>query len=380
MRRIFLPAVAALILFEAATVYFIMPLPGSQRIRSLEAAYLIYQWRWPVRAILGALTLAGAVGRLRSGGARRVVGVGLGLAAVVAYMVNFRMAADQIFRQPSRVTLAPRERNQVALDRLVVGIEVGGKARAYPLQFIGYHHQVRDTIAGRPILVSYCTVCRTGRVFRPEVDGVAETFRLVGMDRFNAMFEDRTTGTWWRQANGQAVVGPRKGATLAEIPSHQMSLQTWLSLYPASLVMQADSAFLGEYAKDYAYENGTSRKALTGTDPRSWQEKSWVIGIEADGKSRAYDWNRLGLEGVINDVVGHTPIVLAVASDGVSFFAFVRPDTATRFSLLADSLRAPDGTPYAFNGKSRSGTLVPINASQEFWHSWRTFHPDTDRY
>jgi hypothetical protein len=39
-------------------------------------------------------------------------------------------------------------------------------------------------------MITYCTVCRTGRVFSPDVDGKPETFRLVGMDHFNAMFED----------------------------------------------------------------------------------------------------------------------------------------------------------------------------------------------
>ena len=83
------------------------------------------------------------------------------------------------------------------MARLVVGVEIDGDARAYPVQFIGYHHQVRDTVHGAPVIVSFCTVCRTGRVFRPVVDGHPESFRLVGMDHFNAMFEDSTTGSWW---------------------------------------------------------------------------------------------------------------------------------------------------------------------------------------
>ncbi|MFX5562960.1 DUF3179 domain-containing (seleno)protein, partial [Acinetobacter baumannii] len=64
---------------------------------------------------------------------------------------------------------------------------------AYPIQFIGYHHQVVDTVGGEPIIATYCTVCRTGRIFSSTVDGVPEKFRLVGMDHFNAMFEDART-------------------------------------------------------------------------------------------------------------------------------------------------------------------------------------------
>ena len=61
--------------------------------------------------------------------------------------------------------------------------------------------------------------------FGPEIDGTTEEFRLVGMDHFNAMFEDKTTGSWWRQATGEAVTGPRKGMALKEYPIYQKSLK-----------------------------------------------------------------------------------------------------------------------------------------------------------
>jgi hypothetical protein len=32
------------------------------------------------------------------------------------------------------------------------------------------------------------------------------------------------------------------------------------------------------------------------------------------------------------------------------------------------------------SGEGRSGVLRPLAASQEFWHSWRTFHPGTLTY
>ena len=308
-----------------------------------------------------------------------VAGVALFAVGALTYTLNFRMAADQLFRQPHGLAMVSSASNQVQADRLVVGIEINGDARAYPLQFIGYHHQVRDTVSGQPILVSYCTACRTGRVFRPIVNGKSETFRLVGMDHFNAMFEDRTTGSWWRQANGEAITGPLKGTRLTELPSRQVTLRQWLALYPASLVMQADPVFALHYAKDYTYENGTSTSELTGTDSASWHEKSWVVGITVNGQSKAYDWNRLRKERLVHDVLGGQPIVLALSADLASFFAFQRPDVGTRFVWRNDSLVTAGGA-YALNGHGRAGALQPIAASQEFWHSWRTFQPTTDQY
>lgn len=380
MRIVFAIGVIGLILLEIANVYFIMPLPGSQRMRSIDAAYLLYNSRWLLRAVFVAMVLGGALSAWRTAGRRKwLVPASLVVVAALAYAMNFRMSADRMFLQPTALIMQPAGRNAVATDRLVVGVELNGSARAYPLQFIGYHHQVRDTLGGQPILVSYCTVCRTGRVFTPVVDGQVQIFRLVGMDHFNAMFEDRTTGSWWRQANGEAVAGARKGTTLPELPSRQVTLRQWLALYPNSLIMQGDSTFAEEYAKDYAFERGTSRKKLTGTDTLSWKDKSWVVGLTVNDRSKAYDWNRLRRERVVNDDLGGIPIVLALAIDDASFFAFERPDAATQFSLRGDSLIAP-GRAYALNGRGAPGSLKPLNASQEFWHSWRTFQPGTERY
>ena len=125
-------------------------------------------------------------------------------------------------------------------------------------------YQVRDTVGGMPVMVSYCTVCRTGRVFSPVVDGRAENFRLVGMDHFNAMFEDKATRSWWRQATGEAMVGPRKGKVLSEIASQQVTLARWITLHPNTLIMQPDSALSEKYAKNDDYETGASRKTLIG--------------------------------------------------------------------------------------------------------------------
>ena len=66
---------------------------------------------------------------------------------------------------------------------------------------------------------------------------------------------------------------------LREYPVRQVTLRQWLALHPASLVMQGDPAFAERYAQDYAFERGTSRDRLTGTDPRSWEDQGTVVGL-----------------------------------------------------------------------------------------------------
>lgn len=52
--------------------------------------------------------------------------------------------------------LTPEEATQAyAPDELVLGVEIEGDARAYSLPFLSGHEIVNDTVAGRPIAVTW---------------------------------------------------------------------------------------------------------------------------------------------------------------------------------------------------------------------------------
>src|SRR6185436_17744992 len=177
MKKYFWLGLIGLLLFEIANVYFIMPMPGSQQMNSIDTAYFLYKWRWIFRGLFAALIF---IGLFRSQWKRKwVLFFTIAILAAVIYMANFVMAADHMFYQPKKLLLVSAAQNKVDSNRLVLGVANNGEAKAYPIQFLGYHHQVQDTIGGRPVIVTYCTVCRTGRVYEPMVNGKHEKFRLV---------------------------------------------------------------------------------------------------------------------------------------------------------------------------------------------------------
>lgn len=380
MKKLFYLSVLLLIAFEVLNVYFIMPMPGSQTVNSISIAYVLYSYRWIFRILFGTCLIWSFIKTwtMRRKWLRITVLVPL---LAVIYLFNFVLVADKMFLQPKELILKNANDNTVPSDRLVLGVECNGEAKAYPIEYLAYHHQVQDVVGGKSLIVTYCSVCRTGRAFEPIVNGKEEKFRLVGMDHFNAMFEDQSTGSWWRQVNGEAVAGPLKGQKLPEFYAVQMSLEQWLKLYPQSTIMQPDPASMAYYDPDATYEKGIDQSALTGTNPESWQKKSWVIGIELGENSRAYDWNELEKKRVLNDRIGETELFIALATDGNSFAAFERPTTAPA-TLSGDTLLIGQKK-YNFAGVSLDQTehkLTRIRAYQEFWHSWETFHPKTTRY
>ncbi len=381
MKKTFYFGVLLLILFEILNVYFIMPMPGSQEMNSIEIAYFLYRWRWVFRIVFGLMFVLGFLKLWKTPGKIVRVLTLLPLIAVT-YLFNFVMVADKMFLQAETLIFKSASENDlVPLDQIIIGIEFNGEAKAYPLEFLAYHHQVRDIIGGKEVMVTYCSVCRTGRVYEPVVDGKSEKFRLVGMDHFNAMFEDETTGSWWRQVNGEAITGSAKGKIMPTYFSVQMSLDQWLELYPHSLIMQPDQASMAHYDADLKYEKGEDKSSLTGTNPDSWQTKSWVVGIEIGDSSTAYDWNELKTKRIINDRIDKTYLAIVLVDDDKSFVAFERPSLEI-LTLNGDTLFHCDKK-YNLAGsniENKADYLKRIPAYQEFWHSWLTFHPNTRKH
>jgi len=103
-----------------------------------------------------------------------------------------------------------------------------------------------------------------------------------------------------------------------------------------------------------------------------------VIGVKVGKESKAYDWNELKKEKLIHDKIGATPVLIVLSKNDKSFFAFQRPNDNSIFNLNSDTLLF-DSHKYRIDGKGidTSFSLKPLPASQEFWHSWRTFNPGT---
>lgn len=193
-QKTFIVIVTLSIIFEWLRVYFIMPMPGSQKINSIDLAYFLHSYRWVFRIAFIAMMLFSvsiAWNQLRKTTITLLLFLGLS-----AYLTNFPMSADTMFKMMNQQNFANKQGNLIDTNRLIIGVVIGNEAKAYPINIIAHHHQVKDKIAGQEILVTYCSVCRTGKVYNPTIKGKSTDFRLVGMDHFNAMFEDPETKSW----------------------------------------------------------------------------------------------------------------------------------------------------------------------------------------
>lgn len=112
--------------------------------------------------------------------------------------------------------------SRLRASEVVIAVEVGSHAKAYPLQRIG-DGAVNDAVGSVPVVLF--SRGGTGSIFRASVSGRRLFFDLPG-----GAFVDRQTRSTWNQA-GRAVAGPLKGSSLQPLPSRRAF---WFSIAIAS--------------------------------------------------------------------------------------------------------------------------------------------------
>ncbi|MDZ4745696.1 MAG: DUF3179 domain-containing (seleno)protein [bacterium] len=327
----------------------LMPIIRSwQEMDSVSTSYALYQWRWPLLILGGILLAAGGmyVWRASKWPGKTLMALLTLIVIGAQFMVATKMSAEIMFQEPSAIAFKSAESliDKDSENNEVMVVTINGDTKAYPVNMMGYHHKVLDYVGGTPVLVTYCTMCHTARVFSPVIEGVVEHFRLVGANNYNAMIEDATTGSWWYQATGECVAGPRKGQMLKEIAYTQMTLAGLATRQPNARVLIDDPKFVDHpaYMKSYDKNKGDTASAIS--------RRSMVYGVVVNGYPKAYRAQIFEREQCMRDTVHSVAIVLVKNPYGMVAYE--------ELAGTVDTSRA-------------------INVHQEYWHSWKHFHPST---
>lgn len=172
---------------------------------------------------------------------------------------------------------------------LVIGLELEGESRAYPVSHLNRREMVVDRVAGIPVLVTWCPLCGTAMVHRREVNGTEIVLGNQGALWGNAMtWWDHDTGSVWSQPLGEAILGPRRGETLELLASQLTTWEAWRDGHPATLALDAPG--------------GSAGVALDDT----------VIVVELGSEAVAYPVDELRQAGVANDIVGGAEIAVVI--------------------------------------------------------------------
>ncbi|HEC11616.1 MAG TPA: DUF3179 domain-containing protein, partial [Acidimicrobiales bacterium] len=156
---------------------------------------------------------------------------------------------------PGYVT-AEQSTGLLADDDLVLGyVAADGSAWAHPHRILNFHEIVETELAGEPVVVTFCPLCRSGAVYSrtvdlgagPEVLNFGNTSALYQNDL--VMFDRQTLSYWW-QVRGRAVVGALTGVELEVLASSTTTWGRWRAEHPDSRVLSFDTGYRVDYGRD----------------------------------------------------------------------------------------------------------------------------------
>ncbi len=272
----------------------------------------------------------------------------------------------------------------------VLGLEINGDVRAYPLSILVWHEIVNDNVGGVPVAVTYCPLCFTNQVFERMIDGQEVEFGTSGkLYNSNLVMYDRLTNSYWSQALGKAIVGELTGYELSTIPFDVIRWGDWKSLHPDSVVLTTNTGHIRAYGVDPYGNYYTETRILfpvENTDDRM-HPKEIILGFNDGDVYKAYKQQDVESAVIINDQINNNPIFL------VSLY----PENARAFERNVDGkvlefffkdgsiIDKETNSEWNYDGVAISGALVgtelnriPFNPG--FWFEWIAFHPDTDVY
>lgn len=135
-----------------------------------------------------------------------------------------------------RVKVATTTAKDALLDQreLVVGIEISGAAKAYPLSALVTQSPVLDTLGGVPVLIVVADDHKSVRAYESTVDGrKLEFFKQMGVATLQLV--DAQTGSAW-DFTGKCVNGALAGRQLQKISILEDYWFDWKTYHPNTSV------------------------------------------------------------------------------------------------------------------------------------------------
>jgi hypothetical protein len=189
--------------------------------------------------------------------------------------------------------------------------------------------------------------------FNAEFDSKIFEFGVSGL-LFNSdvLLYDRQTGSLWSQILQTAVTGKKKGARLKAIPLSHTTWQDWRTRHPNTDVLSPETGYRRNYrANPYpGYSQSGKLYFPVNAENRLYPRKAMIMGLEVDGKFKAY------------------PFVELAKGSGRFMDEFHGQRFAVEYDHVNETARV-----IAENGEELPTLMA-------FWFAWYAFHPDGEIY
>ncbi len=303
---------------------------------------------------------------------------------IIAIILTYKMHQKSAFKA---IDFPKMAEDTTALplhnDMQLAIIEYQGETKAYPLDYVIHHHIINDRFGEHIIALTYCAMCRSIIPF--DVTAIGPLF-VGSFKGANMIVADRKTKTFFQQASFQSIIGKLHPYTLTAIPFQILSWKDVKNLKTLPQIVKVNKQDLKEFELPIpkVWKKIVTSEATPGLPAKdrdqSFPPRTHIIGI--------IDPNFPQIMYLKKEVIKHAliknqelNIFLVATYDAVNGFKGSLDGNDIDLKLnpdytLSDTI---SGTIWDMRGKWISGEiemdLEPVALSDEYWFSWKRFHP-----
>lgn len=305
----------------------------------------------------------------------------MGLAVVLAY----RFHPSTVFKAVDYPKMSDSPLQLPINDDMTLAIvECDGESKAYPLDYLIHGHIVNDRFGDHIISLTYCALCRGIVPF--DVTDIGPLF-VAGLKNGNMIVADKKTKTHFQQATFESIIGPLHPHTLKMIGFQVLPWSQVKRLEPLPKIVHVTEYDFREFKLPIpGVWRMVSKGNVTPSLPSKKHDKTFpartpVIGvIDPVAKPQVvYLKSELTEQGVVKNE--ELDVFFVALGDSVNAFKASVAGDAVDLSIDAAGILTDrqSSTTWDIRGKYQNGAidsdLEKIVISEEYWYSWKLFHP-----
>jgi hypothetical protein len=195
------------------------------------------------------------------------------------------------------------------------------------------------------------------------------TFVVSGMLwQRSLVMMDLETRSLWSHLLGRAMSGPLKGQELEALPSVVTDWKTWRAEHPDTTVLSLSHTSREHRREFYRHPS------------------QFVLGMAEEGAARAWPFDQLVRQPVVNDEFNRAPVLVVFMSDSATAIAYDRRSAGRTLTFRNENGRLLDNETSTqwdpASGQAVAGPLFGKQLTQRignvsYLRAWRDFHPES---
>jgi len=262
-------------------------------------------------------------------------------------------------------------------DQEIALIDYEGITKAYPLDYVIHHHIVNDKFNDKTIALTYCAMCRSIIPF--DVTDIGSLF-VASFKNANMIVADKKTGTFFQQAYFKSIIGKLHPYSLEMI---SFQILPWkivknLKSNPQVAIINENDLRPFKLPMPGVWKKVMSSELTPGLSnkDKTFPSKTHIIGTIDSSINESVFYLK-------SEILQHS----IVKNEKFDFTLIPIGNTVIGFKTKNINLAIKDNqiedkntkSNWDFTGKYLNGSikmdLEKIAISDEYWFSWKKFHP-----